>query len=375
MPTTNRRIYYPTHAFGLAPLNSTTYTPVHGAQALGVNTNFQLDPISELGQSSIYQLVEQVPEIECTSEKVLDGYCPMYHLSTQGASDGSLIGRSNQRCMLAMSVYGDTQQSSSGVPQSQVQCSGMYWSQLGLSFGTDAPFKESLTWVGNDKTALTNNFTFSPTFTNNDLPLALAGSGGVQIRQDFIFYPQGGNSPTQENSTTLDINGQVAAFLSILPPDVAGISSSGTNDRQTQAGGVYDFNCHVTSVSVNCSAGREAVLELGRKDPYFRFFTVPAQVTCEIAIIAGEADSINASELGVDGHGNNLVNRSIRIRCLEGSYIDLGTNNKLTSVSFQGGGTDGGQVTTTYSYITYNYLYFAHPQDPMVLLGTIPYPY
>ncbi len=361
----NRRVYFPTHALGLAPLSSTSYTPVHGAQSLGVNTNFSLDPVMELGQISIYQLVEQVPEIEATSEKVLDGYPLMYHLSTQGASDATLVGRSNQRCMLGMSVYGDTQSSASGTPQSQVQCSGMYWSQLTYTFGTDAPFKESMTWVGNDKIAFKSNFTFQPTFTNTDLPLALTGSGGVQVKQDFIFYPVGHGSPASENSATLDVNGQVVAFLTILPPDIDGISSSGTNDRAVQTGGVFDFNSHIQNVTVSCSAGRDAVLELGRKDPYFRFINFPVQVTCEVTTIAGEADNSNATELGLDGFGNNLVNRSIRIRVLEGTFIDLGTNCKLQSVSFQGGGTDGGQVNTTYSFITYNVFTVTHPQDPM----------
>lgn len=366
---TNRRVYFPTHAIGIAPFQSINYAPVHGVQQAGINTNFQIDNIQELGQLNVYQLVEQVPEIEVTLNKVLDGYAPCYALATQGASDPSLIGRSNQRFDLAMSVYGDTQSSASGTPTSQVQCSGLYWSQITLTFGTDGTFTEALTAVGNNKFALSSGFTFTPTFTNNDAPLALAGSGGVNIRRDMIFYPilaSGIPGYSQERSSTLDANGQVAAFLTILPPDI-GVSSSGTNDRDSSG----QFLSHIQNITVSCNIGRDAVLELGRKEPYFRFAQFPTQVTCQIAITAGQADSITATEIGYDGLGNNLFNRSIRLRAREGTYCDLGTINKLQGVSFQGGGADGGQVTTTYNYVNWNFLTINHPQDP----NAFPYPY
>jgi hypothetical protein len=370
-----RRIFYATHAIGAAPLSSTNYAVIHGAQTAGVNTNYSLQNIQELGQVALYELIELIPEIEVTIEKVLDGYSPIYHLVTQGTTDGSLAGRSDQQAMIAMSVYGDTQSSASGTPVGQIEMSGMFWSQHSLSFPVDRPFMENCTLVGNNKINKTASPDFTPTFTNTDAPLALAGSGGVQIRNDMIFYPilnGAGYTGGLETVTTLDVNGQSNAFLTILPPDIPGISASGTNDINATTG---DFGCHIQNITASVNAGRDAILELGRKYPYYRFMSFPVAVTCEISIIATNVDNNIATEQGLDGLGDNLLNRTIKLRAREGSWLNLGTQNKCQSVSFGGGGADGGNSTLTYSYITYDQYYFAHPEDPSVLLGNIPYPY
>ncbi len=376
MPT-NRRVIYATHAVGIAPLSATgtAYTSIHGLQSAGVNTNYTLENIQELGQLAIYQLVEQIPEIEATLEKVLDGYPLMYHLATQGVVDGSMIGRSNAQCMLALSVYGDTQTASSGTPTSQIECSGMWWSQSSFTFGTDRPFTESLTLVGNNKVNKSSLPDYLAAFTNTDAPFAAVGSGGVQLRRDMIFYPiLAAADPNfgKETSTALDVNNQLNAFLTILPPDITGISSSGTNFIQASTS---DFNAHIQSITVSINAGRDSILELGRKFPYFRFVNFPVAVTTEVTVIASDCDLLAASEAGLDGQGNNTVNRTIKLRAREGTWIDLGTHNKCQSVSFTGGNADGGNVTTTYSFITYNDYLIAHPNDPSNGVGSVKWPF
>ena len=368
----NRRIFFATQAIGLAPLGSNSYTAVHGAESVGINTNFTLDQVLELGQISLYQLVEQVPEIEVTASKVLDGYPPLYCLSTYGAPNATLVGRSNQRCSLGLSIYGDSQSSASGTPVAQMICSGLYFSQSSFNFTTDGTFKENWTAVGNNRTWISSGFTFQPNFTNTDSPASLAGSGGVNIRKDMIFYPvltssvQAGYN--QERGTALDANGQLVAFLTILPPDIYGISSSGTNDRDSTGA----FSTHVASITCSTNVGRDAILELGRKEPYYRFANFPVEVNSEITITAINGDFVQATELGVLGDGNNLVNRSIRLRAREGTYIDLGIKNKLASLTYGGGDTGGGQVQLTYSYKTYNDYTVTHPADPS---PGIAYPY
>lgn len=372
----NRRIYFASKAFGAAPFNSTTYTTLHGVQSVGISTNFTLQNIQELGQLNIYQLVEEIPEIEVTAEKVLDGNTLMYHASTQGGSDGSLVGRSNAQCQLAIPVYGDTQGAASGLPQNETVASGMYLSQVSYTFGTDGPSRESCSWVGNQVLFKTNNFDFQPTgLVNNDTPLALAGSGGVQMRYHMVFFPilnSGDPLASRENATALDGNGQLNAFLTILPPEV-GVSSSGTNDRDS--GG--NFLAHISNITCSCNLGRDTILELGRKLPYFRFTTWPVQTTTEIAVVALQAQNINATELGLDGQGNDLVNRTIKVRMRDGTWIDMGSTNKLQTVSFNGGNTDGGNTTLTYSFLNYNFFYVSHPLDPSHIANpaAFPYPY
>lgn len=372
----NHRIFFASRALGIAPYQSTNYTTIHGAQSAGVNVNFSLENIQELGQLALYQLVEMIPEIEITADKVLDGNVLMYHASTQGGTDGSLVGRSNQQCQIAMPVYGDTQGAASGTPQNETVASGMYISQISYTFGTDAPFRESCSWVGNQVLYKTSNFDFSPTgLVGADAPLALAGSGGVQLKQHFVFFPVlGSGDPlyAKETASTIDGNGQLYAFLTVLPPEV-GVSSSGTNDRDQYG----NFLAHINSVTCTCNLGRDTILELGRKLPYFRFVTWPVQCTTEIAIVALNAENMNATELGLDGLGNNLVNRSIRIRSRDGTWVDMGETNKLQTISWNGGDANGGNVTATYNYLTYNYFTVSHPQDPSHISNptSFPYPY
>jgi hypothetical protein len=369
---TNRRIFYAVQAVGLAPLGSLTFTNTHGLQTVGITTNYTLENVQEIGQISVYQLVEMVPEIEVNLEKKLDGYPLLYHLFTQGSPTATLVGRSAQRTNLALSVYGDTQNSASGTPIAECYASGLYWSSVNYSFSTEQTLTETLSAVGNDITWATGiaGFTYTPTYNNTDSPLALAGSGGVQIRRDIIFYPilgSGDPNYAKETSSTLDVNGQLSAFLTILPPDVTGISSSGTNDRNS----VGQYNVHVTQITCGTNAGRDPLLELGRKDPFFRFINFPVEVNYSITTLNLLGAGNVASEQGLDGLGDNVLGRSCKIRVREGTFIDLGTKGKLQSVTYGGGDATGGNVLTTYNFITYNDFSVTHPQDP----SQLPWPY
>src|SRR5690606_5957730 len=147
----NKRIFWAIQAFGIAKDGTTTFTPVKGVQGVGINTTFNLEQIFQLGQLSIYEQVENLAEIEVTTEKVLDGYPLIYHLATQNATSSTLLGRSNDRCTLGMSIFADTSNSASGTPNSQVTMSGMYISSLGYSFPLEGNITESVTFVGNNK--------------------------------------------------------------------------------------------------------------------------------------------------------------------------------------------------------------------------------
>jgi len=62
---------------------------------------------------------------------------------------------------------------------------------------------------------------------------------------------------------------------------------------------------------------------------------------------------VSASEAGYY-NGNNTINQSIRIATKEGTRINLGTKNRLASVSVAGGDTGGGNVTNSFTYNTFN---------------------
>jgi hypothetical protein len=330
----NRRLYYAIQAVGLAPLGVTTYTAVHGLQSVGINTKFNLEQVFEIGQLSIYQNVENVPDIEATMEKCLDGYPLLYHLATQGAPDASLVGRSNQRTSVALSVFGDTQQAASGTPLQQTVCSGMYLSAVTYDLKVEGTSTESVTLVGNNKTIQTSAFTFSGGFTDADAPLA---SQGVSRRQHLVMancrWPKG----------------------------IPGINGTGVNVLQADG----SYTVHLQSVRVTANLGRDQLLELGHKAPYFRYVNFPVEIRTDIEVLDSVADGIQALE-----EADNLVNEHIYVEVLEGTKIDLGSENKLSTVNYGGAnaGARGGNAHSTFSYITFNDLTVVHPQDPTVAL-------
>lgn len=332
----NNRLFWAVEAVGLAPLGSTNFVPVHGVQSLGLDLNFSLEDILELGQAEVYEIKEDVPEVEVTLEKVLDGYPIIYHLATQGTADTSLLGRQNQRCMLALSAFGDTQSSASGVPIKEIQCSGLYYSSVSYDFSADGNFTESVTLVGNNLKVKNSNFDFAGSlFDNTDQPLALvSGLGGVQRRKEFLWGPNG----------------------SIIPTQIQGITASGTNELTNG-----QYGTHVSRISVSMDAGREGINELGRRSPYFRYAGIPIEVTTEIEVISTEMHDIEADE----DADSNVINEKILIKIREGLTIDLGSRNKLQSVSKTGASTGGENESITYTYRNLNSFSVSHPQMPV----------
>ena len=358
------RIFWAVEACGLAPQSTTNYIPIHGLQSCGLSTTFNLTNVFELGQLALYDFLEDVPNIEIATEKALDGYPLIYHLATRGyGSNNTMVGRSNQRSNFAMSIFGDTQSSASGIPNSEVYVSGCYVSSEAFDIPVEGFMKETCNLVANNiiwksGTAGAYPIDFSgQIFTNTDSPLALAsGFGGVQRRQNLVFA----TTMWATGIPTYDINGSLAATdATILPQEIAGISASGTNDLiQGPYGTTY--SAHLQNIKVTADLGRDAIYELGRRAPYFRFLKFPVDVNTEIEVLTTLGNLVNGVETAV----NNLNFRSIRVYVQEGTFLNLGVKNKLTSTAYSGGSTGGENATVTYSYTNRNDFIVTHPQDP-----------
>jgi len=361
----NNRIYYAIQQVVLGQAGGTLNTdkfPIHGLQTVGITTNFNLEQVFEMGQLAIYQNVENVPDIEVTLNKVLDGYPLIYTLATETGSsiatgltavNPTIPGRQNARCDMQLAIFSDTNVSSSGNSFSAVTCSGMYVSSVSYTFPVDGNFTEDVTLVGNDKIWANITATADADLAaNNDSP---ADDRGVNRRQH------------------LDMT------RCLFPKQIPGINqSTGLNEKQTGASGV-GYNVHFQNVTVSCDLGRETIFELGSFAPYCRYVTFPVEVTSEFEVIAINGDNINATENGyftvnngvytADPNGvaegcttarSNLRNETIELYTCEGTMIKLGEKNKLTSVNYAGGDTGGGNVTVTYSYSTFNSFNVAH---------------
>ena len=329
-----------------SPFNDKTkLNPVHGLQSVGITTTFNLEQVFEMGQLSLYENLEEVPDVEVTLEKVIDGYPLIYHLATSnpGITVGTdtLIGRSNERCDLRLGVYADSATKAGGVtPQSEVYCSGMYVSSVSYTIPVDGNMTESVTLVGNHK----------QWYTGAPGPHAL-GTNSLGFGSDV---PISGIARRQHLNMT----------ASNLPPEIPGVGSDGQMD--SQEGDIQNNPlAHIQSITVSTDLGREEIRELGHKGPYFRYVSWPVEVTAEFEVVTASGDYVDALP-----NADNLTNRAIYI-AVSGAYntgvgnsfvLDLGDKNKLTSVSYSGADTGGGNATTTFSYSTFNDLtiYSAH---------------
>lgn len=349
----SKRIFYAIKQVGYAPLGSNSFIAAHGVQSMGMNTTFNLEQVFEYGQIELYENIENLPSIECTMQKVLDGYPLLYHLATRGASAGTLAGRGTVQSQVALTLFDDTQSAASGgsIPIAQVTMSGMYPSAFTYTFPVEGNCTEDLTLIGLEKVWKTSApFTFSGVFTNTDTPLALAsGWGGVQRRENVSFA---------YSTDSVDANGQVNETTygggTVLPREIPGISSSGTNNLLTSS----EYSCSIQSITVKVDLGRTDILELGHKAPYHRYVNFPVAVNTDIVINAKTGDLINA------GENTSLSNQSIRISTQDYTFIDLGTNNKLTSVQYGGGDSSGGTDSITFSYQNFNSCLVKQRMDP-----------
>jgi hypothetical protein len=355
----NNRIFYACQAVALAPCfeeadASNTFF-AHGVQSVGINTNFNLEQAFELGQIQIYENIEEVPDIEVTLEKVLDGYPLLYHLASPAAESSNLVGRSKERCCVALGIYDESKDAVSGNAPVEVYMSGMYISNISYTLPTDGNCTESITLVGNHKVWGTSSPKLITADTASEIPkdsdgrgldepLAIFGSGGIQRREDVLMDQ------------------------CIIPTSVYGVSGTGVGNNWDTANTTP--RAHIQNCSISVDLGREDINELGRKSPYYRAPQFPVEVTCELEVIATSGDFVNAYEEGDPAYnntrdqGNNTAEEAIKMVLRDGTVFDLGIKNRLSSITYGGGDAGGGNATITYSYSTFNDLAVTHPQDP-----------
>lgn len=349
----NNRIYYASQAVVLKPQNadgsevfSGVYVP-QGLQSVGMTTNFNLEQVFQLGQLELYDNLETVPEVEVTLSKVIDGTPPLYLMcmggqnGIEGARNKDLGEVATNRVNFALGIYPDTVVAATGTQKFYVNCSGMYLSAFSYSFPTEGNSTEEVTLVGNNKTWQSGRpFPTINEFNRGSVP------GADPARQGFSTAP--GVVRRQNINLT----------QSLLPTGTAGIPiPSGRTDTNDQP-----LNRpYINSISISANLGREAIFELGRMAPYFRYVNFPVEVTSEFEITASDGDQVNADDFTSVAEctsKNNLNNKSIKIVvCGTGNNlmgIDLGAKNKLTSVNYSGGDTGGGNATITYSFQTFN---------------------
>tara|TARA_Y100000361_G_C11133004_1_gene330147 strand:- start:573 stop:1430 length:858 start_codon:yes stop_codon:yes gene_type:complete len=249
--------------------------------------------------------------------------------------------------------------------------SGMYISSISYNIPVDGTCTESITLVGNSKEWLGNGLTTDVAmsgegvhdFDGLDSPKALGGtgafgpSGGLQRREDVLLehciLPEGIQGVFGTGLGNAYRKSEVHYASDALIP----AQNTARSDKRFTGSGL---GVHLQSVSISTDFSREDVFELGRKTPYYRPANFPIEVSCEIEAITTSGDFITALENGdpalfaTQSSGNNTGEENIFFTLRGGITIDVGTKNRLASVSYGGADATGGNASCTYSYTNFN---------------------
>ena len=308
-----------------------------------MSSTFTLDQVFEMGQIEIYENVEQVADIEVTLEKVLDGNKLIYTLASGGACRTDVVTATKKRCDVYVAVFDDGLSHATGVPRNVCYNSGMFTSSVSYSYSVDGSATESVTLVGNDR--FWNTETAGTVIGTAPGALWRTNEGSLahlNISAEF----DGADAAPSGVARRVDVD--------IARSDIPAIVLAQGGDDSTSEAGISS-NAHIQSISISTDFGQENIQELGRFGPYTRYATFPVEVTCDFEVMATSGDLICVS-----GAAPNLANNDIRIVDTAGTDISLGTDgagkNKLTSVSYSGGDTGGGNSTVSFSFSNFNVL-------------------
>jgi len=340
----NNRIFYATQAIALKPQNDTGsqlfsswYYP-RGVQSAGLNTTFTLEQVFQLGQIELYENVEDVPEVEVSINKVVDGTPSLYTMCMCGnggltdALKKELPAIANNRVNFRLGIYSDANSAATGTPLNYVDCSGMYLSSVSYTLPVDGNITEDVSLVGNNK------------YWNSGTLL-----GGAPTSFFDAGYTGDMTAPSIGRRYKFNLTN------STLPTNTAKRGHIPTPSGRSSP--------YLQNITVSMDLGREAINELGSMAPYYRYVNFPVEVTSEFEIVADQGDLMNAKdfdgEIGCGVSYRNLDDHPIKVAiCGSGENdiytIDLGSKNKLTSVNYAGGDAGGDNATLTYSYQSFN---------------------
>jgi len=366
-----KRVFYgSTHLAIRATTHNAAGTPTvgsfrapQGIQSVGFNTSVAFEPIFQLGQTELYGRTEsQSPEVEATISKAFDGTQPLYTTIMGGNTAVNTKQPTTltlNHCELDMGIYSENVPFASGTPESAIYCSGMYLTNVSMTFPIDGIATEEITLVGDTKKHLaTSNVGAYENVTG--------GSG---------------SAPAPYQRWSMDVSG------STLPSGV---------DKYA-----------IQSVSVSMGMGREALQEIGTRGKYCRYPTYPFEVTTDFEVIVGgvlsargtSPSSSTSADVQVDHY--DFVNE-IGLACfsnakyditagvapsdsnIDSGYIDLGFRDqqitlkfcgsgssdnltidlgkkcRATSQNYSGGDTGGDNATMSYSFQSYNEFKLTH---------------
>lgn len=323
----NKRVFYACQGLQIAPVNEAgtvgTYRAPKGVQSVGINSNFNIEKLFQLGQLAVYDQVENNPEVEVTINKIIDGTKPLFMLTMGGddaTTSGSIVSLQNNRCNVKLGIFPDTEAMVSGTAVATVTCTGMYASSINFTFPTDGNCTEEVTLLGTNKTWASGGLSavFTDSNTNGGFTSPATARRWKFDKANCVFPTGSGGMRITDNA--------------VAP---------------------------LTNVTVSCDFGREAIYTLGTYEPYYRYINFPVDVNTEIESLAIDGDYLNMNDsvYSCTGGGTSLKDFPIKFVICGGTgtftgalTVDLGKKNRIQSVNYAGGDAGGGNVTVTYSF-------------------------
>jgi hypothetical protein len=300
----NKRVFYASQGVAVAQSGDANPTTVTGAQSVTMNTNFNLEQVFQLGQLAIYDNVVGDPSVEVSISKSLDGNPTIYNLA---CGSGSLITTSSNVSKVEFCVGDDTKskigENATSIPK--ITCDPIYLQSLSYNFAVDGDFSEEVTFVGLSK---------------------VIGTGTVST-------PSGGNTTRQTVLRRQNFNQDE----STLPSHVSGQN--------------------IQSISISADLGRESMYKMGRFKEFHRYVNFPLEISLDIEVIADGLDTVGVDIPDASCSGLNLLKEDCTLEFCDsegsGTYTFTLGDATLTSVSFGGGDTGGGNANLTFSYVVY----------------------
>lgn len=299
---------------------------VEGVTSVSLNTSIDFEQVFQFGVLEIFENIEGVASADLTIEKFIASGLNTVSIGAfacasnpntkkgnwgvvppSGASDAlnkMALCRSDYKIFVLPETHTSLKDSPSAVGASYLLSSGNI-TEYSISQEIEGPATESITISSLRTVAQADTMTNDATFRDE-----ASASIGVARRQDFVH--QLGNT----------------------------------------------FQSGIQSISYSVSLGSEDLFELGRKQPYARVATFPAEVSLAVTFLP-TSGFLSPQILGLNPTAAEL-NKDITkpSGCLTkfGPVAVSGDKFRLISTSFGGGDAGGGNATVTQNYQTFNSL-------------------
>lgn len=328
----NLRTFYACQAIQLAgptgsdngnigSVTSKTKATLDGVQSLGVTTNYNLEPVYQLGRLQAGDQYENNPEVEVTFTQAMTEKLDAWSYLM---GEGTLSARQDARGELHILMYPDSGVAD-GLQTANITIRPAYLQSATFNFPTDGNFTADYTVVGNSKT-------YNTAATLDARPASELT--GVRRRNS--------------------------------------VSSQSVFTSRNGVSGALPHGAKIQNVTISVDLGREEIYELGSQLPFTRYINFPVEVSTEIEVIAASGDKAAIVEASaICANEKNVGDQQIVVELCGGAIFDCGKKNRLQSVTQAGGDAGGDNVTYTYSYI--NYSEFAYGIDGEQVFNQAPF--